>query len=329
MRGKAEIIGAEPPHVQREIGCRLHRVRKKRGAVRVRDFRRLLHGLDCTQLVACVHHGDERRGIVYVFFQIGKADSATRIHGNHIRFEAFFRRQFFGGNHDGVMFGGGNENFISAAFFLRARRAEHGEIIRFGAARSEIYFVIFRADQPRDDAARFIQRAHRLSAEIVLRVGVAVRLREIRQHFLQHLLIQRGGCRVIEINSFLSFHKRFPSVFSPERRTKPILLIIQISGRIVKSNGAAAKKILPRNTARRPLFGFFQRFLHVFYHFFRRKIRFRQSKFFFDKIRHAKRRGMSFCGRKFVLYYLCDREKRQKTGFCLCRSTKTYKENYL
>ena len=128
------------------------------------------------------------------------------IDGDQARFEIFFGGKFFRRFDHRVMLGGRDENFISAAFFLRARRAEYGEIIRFRTARREKHFAVLRADQPRDCAARGIERSHRFSAEIMLRIRVAESFGKIRQHDLQHFAIERGGRRVIEINSFLFFH---------------------------------------------------------------------------------------------------------------------------
>ena len=81
-----------------------------------------------------------------------------------------------------------------------ARRAFNKGIIRFCSAAGEYHLCRNRTDQRSDLFTRHLDRTPRLRAKLVTARRVAVMLAQKRQHRSQHVLVERRGCVMVEID---------------------------------------------------------------------------------------------------------------------------------
>jgi hypothetical protein len=82
----------------------------------------------------------------------------------------------------------------------QGRRAFEEQVVGFGTAAGEYDLRRLRADRVRHPLPRFVDRPPRGAAVFVTAGGIAIPLRQIRQHAFQHARIQRRGGVMIEID---------------------------------------------------------------------------------------------------------------------------------
>jgi len=99
----------------------------------------------------------------------------------------------------------------------RPREAEHGEIVRLGAAARENDFVRFRAEQRREPVARVVNRRARLAPRGVDARGVAEMPLKIRPHRRENFRRERRGGVVVEIDHRRAQHSRPPRAAASEK----------------------------------------------------------------------------------------------------------------
>ena len=107
--------------------------------------------------------------------------------------------------YDSVVFGGAYDKMI-LALLERIGRAEHGDVVGFGAAGSEVQLRRRATDEFGDLLAGVFESYLGVAAEIVDRTGVAEPAGEIRYHGLGDPGIDRGGGVMIEV---YRLHGRF------------------------------------------------------------------------------------------------------------------------
>jgi hypothetical protein len=92
----------------------------------------------------------------------------------------------------------GGDDAPAAGFCGRGRPTD-GYVAGLGSAGGEDDLVGFRADEPRDLSAGLVDRLTGSLAERVVAGGVAVLLRQVRQHGVEHLGVDWSGGVVVEV----------------------------------------------------------------------------------------------------------------------------------
>ena len=191
----AHHVDARRVHVERDRPRRLHRVGKKQDFMFLRDLGDLCERLQRTDLVVCRHHADKNRFGAYTFFQFRYVHRTEFVHGSERHLESFLFQFSGGGKHGGVLDGADDQMIPARAVCVR--RPADRPVVSLGTARSEIYFVGFRADERSDGVPRLVHASDRLAAEGMLGIRVAEYVRKIRRHFRKDRGVQSRRRRVI------------------------------------------------------------------------------------------------------------------------------------
>jgi hypothetical protein len=176
----------------------LHRVDVERHPSRPADGADGGHRLECADLVVRGLNAHERRAIGDAGCHLVGVDAAVSVHADDGDLEALPLEHRGRGEDRLVLHGAGHD--VPAPRAGRPRHAAHGEIVRLGAAGGEHDLARLRPEVAGDLLARLVECLARATARRVDARRVALVLRQVREHGLEHLGTDRRGGRVIEVD---------------------------------------------------------------------------------------------------------------------------------
>ena len=186
---------------ERQLAVDLHEIAVQRNIPLAAECEQFPERLQGPGLIVGSHAGDERRS----FFEqrLRRREIRSPLSGNREQriikeprlLSVAQRLQY-----SVVLNLRGNEERLVPALPRRFRHGEQRPVIRLGSPGSKIEFLGQATKGFRETLPRRGERLPRSSAALVERRGIAVQLRQIREHGFECLRAERHGRRVVEIN---------------------------------------------------------------------------------------------------------------------------------
>ncbi len=203
---RADLVPADREEIERDrfridrnFPERLHTVRMKNRAHRLGMLGERGDGLDGANLVVDPHHGTERGIVAHQLAKRIARHDAVDVNGQFPLLGAL-ARSLMNGLENRLVFDRRGRDRIAPLRLEHTPPAEHGEVVAFGAARSEAELVGVGTEAVGHALTRLIEGGPCLPAPSVRAGRVPEARAEERRHRLQHFRPDRRGRRVIQID---------------------------------------------------------------------------------------------------------------------------------
>ena len=197
MAGEGKEIDFGMGEIDGDFSDGLHGVGVKKSAFGTGDFGGFFDGKEHAGLVICPHQRDEGGVFAHGIFEIGEVDLTLGIDRQPGDFDSA-PGECFAVFNDGAMFDGTGHDVLPV--WIDGKSRGDGGVIRFGAARGKNNFCGRGAEEIGDFFAGDLDGLFNLATERIGAAGVAVKIGEIREHFLDDERIDRSGAVIIEVN---------------------------------------------------------------------------------------------------------------------------------
>ncbi len=174
----------------------LNSIGMKQNVMRVGNFCKLFNGLYGSNFIIGKHDRCHNGIRANRFFKSFNIDDAIAING-HIGYLKAFVFKSLAGMKNGMMLNGTGDNMLSFVLCRRAHNAFDSPVISFGAAAGKKDFFRVCAQNVCNILARTNYGIGCLLAKRIDGRRVAILLRKIRQHFLQHFTAYACCCGIV------------------------------------------------------------------------------------------------------------------------------------
>ena len=201
MRRNRQHIDIQIMDVQGQLSGSLHCVRMEERAALMGGLGQLRDGQYRTNFVVGEHQGDKHRIITQGGFQAIDGDAAVTLQRRKIQVDTVHMRQLHGSIAHSGMFNLAGDDVRARVPMPRVQNSPaNSEVIALRTAACEHNFARFAVQNTRHNLARFFYGSLGFLRESMHARGIAVHIREIRQHGLHNTWINGGAGTVVKIN---------------------------------------------------------------------------------------------------------------------------------
>jgi len=186
-------------HVERNLACRLHRVRVEQHALLMTELSDFANRLQNADLIVRRHDRNQDRFAGHRVLQLVHVDQPVGLHRQIGHAESVFLQALAGIQHALVL--GHLSDDVVALLAIHLGHALDRKVVAFGGAGGEHNLFRSRANQFGYLAASLFHRLLGHPTELMIAAGgVAINLAEVRQHRLKHPRIGPRSGMVVHIN---------------------------------------------------------------------------------------------------------------------------------
>ena len=187
-------------HIDRNMSISLYCIGMENNVMLFSNLTDLLDRLNGTNLIVCKHNRDHDRCRSNSCFQLIQLDHSILIYSNvsHLKTILF---QIFTCMQNRMMLYRRSNNMISF-FFLRKSCRFQRPVIRLTSTTCKINLISIGTQKVSHCLSGILYSLLTLTCETIYTGWIAIFLRKIRHHCLQHLRMYLRCCRIIQINQF-------------------------------------------------------------------------------------------------------------------------------